>query len=243
MKLLIEKDYESMSLAASKIIVEEIIKNPKAVIGLATGSTPMGMYKELIRMHKEEGLDFSQITTFNLDEYIGLDGDNPCSYRYFMNHELFNHININMENTYVPDGLADDIDGFCKNYDKLIDDVGGIDIQILGIGPNGHIAFNEPDVALSKGTCVVKLTPDTILANSRFFNSMDDVPKTAITMGVGSILKAKKIILLANGIGKAPAIKNLLKDDKISTYVPASFLSLHPDVTIIVDKEASSLLR
>lgn len=243
MKVLIEKDYEGMSRMASKILDETIRKNPMAVIGLATGSTPIGTYKELIRMHKEEELDFSQITTFNLDEYIGLDGDNPCSYRYFMDKELFNHINIKKENTYVPDGLAEDIDAFCKSYDQLIENAGGIDIQILGIGPNGHIAFNEPDVALSKGTCVVKLTPDTILANSRFFKSMDEVPKTAITMGIGSILKARKIILLANGEGKAPAIKNLLKDDKISTYIPASFLSLHPDVTIIIDEAASSLLR
>lgn len=242
MKLIIEQDYESMSSVASKILADEIRNNPKAVLGLATGSTPVGTYKELIRMHKEEGLDFSQITTFNLDEYIGLSGDNPCSYRYFMDTELFNHINIKKENTYVPDGLAEDLDNYCKYYDKKIEEAGGIDIQVLGIGPNGHIAFNEPDVALSKGTCVVKLTPDTIYANSRFFNSLDEVPKTAISMGIGSILKARKIILMANGVGKAPAIKNLLRDDKISTYVPASFLSLHHDVTIIVDKAASSLL-
>lgn len=242
MKLIIEQDYENMSSVASKILADEIRNNPKAVLGLATGSTPVGTYKELIRMHKEEGLDFSQITTFNLDEYIGLSGDNPCSYRYFMDTELFNHINIKKENTYVPDGLAEDLDNYCKYYDKKIEEAGGIDIQVLGIGPNGHIAFNEPDVALSKGTCVVKLTPDTIYANSRFFNSLDEVPKTAISMGIGSILKARKIILMANGVGKAPAIKNLLRDDKISTYVPASFLSLHHDVTIIVDKAASSLL-
>lgn len=243
MKVIIEKDYNLMAGVASRIIAAEVKNNPNIVLGLATGSTPIGTYKELIRMHKEEGLDFSNVTTFNLDEYIGVGKDNPCGYRYFMDNELFNHINIPIENTHVPNGLAEDLDTFCKEYDEKIEAAGGIDIQILGIGPNGHIAFNEPDNALSKGTCVVKLTPDTIYANSRFFNSLDDVPKNAITMGVGSILKAKKIILLANGVNKAPAIKNILKDDKITTYIPATFLMLHPDVTIIVDEEAYSLAR
>lgn len=241
MKVIVKKDDHGISIEASKIIAEEIGNNPKAILGLATGSTPIGTYKELIKMHKEEGLDFSNITTFNLDEYVGLDGGNPNSYRYFMNTELFDQININKNNTFVPDGKALNIEEHCKEYDNKIEGAGGIDIQVLGIGENGHIAFNEPDEALSIGTCKVDLTPETIETNSRFFDSIDEVPKTAITMGIGSIMKAKKIILLANGVKKAEVIKNILKDGKISTKVPASLLLLHPDVTFIVDEDAYSL--
>jgi glucosamine-6-phosphate deaminase len=238
MKILVEKDYDMMSKAAGQIVKEEIAKKPNIVLGLATGSTPGGMYKELIKMHKEEGLDFSKVVTFNLDEYVGLDGDHPNSYRYFMNDILFNHINIDIKNTHVPNGKVEDLEQYCKTYDEIIQEAGGVDIQILGIGENGHIAFNEPDEALSVGTSIVKLTESTIQANSRFFDSIEDVPKTAITMGIGSILKAKKIILLANGKNKTKAIKELLKGDKVSTQMPASFLLLHPDVTIIVDEDA-----
>lgn len=238
MKVLVVKDYEEMSKKTADILIEEIRQKPNIVLGLATGSTPIGTYKELIRCHKEEGLDFSKAKSFNLDEYVGLDGNHPSSYRYFMNEELFNHINIDINNTYVPNGKAENLESYCKEYDKLIDEAGGVDIQILGIGENGHIAFNEPDEALCKGTCITDLTEDTITVNSRFFDNIDEVPKNAITMGIGSILKAKKIILLANGVKKRDAIKKLLEDDKITTYVPASFLLLHPDVTIIVDEEA-----
>lgn len=243
MKVIIEKDYDAISKTTSKIISEIVSEKPNGILGLATGSTPIGAYKELIRMHNEEGLDFSNIKSFNLDEYIGLDGSNPSSYRYFMDNELFNHINIKKENTYVPDGKVQDVESYCHDYDNMIDEAGSIDVQILGIGPNGHIAFNEPDEELSRGTCIVKLTEDTINANSRFFDSIDDVPKFAITMGIGTILKAKKIILLANGKGKANAIKCILMDDKISTKIPASFLLLHPDVTIIVDEDAYSEVK
>lgn len=243
MKVIIEKNSVGISKVASKVIAEVIINNPKAVLGLATGSSAIETYRELIRMHKEEGLDFSQITTFNLDEYIGLDEDNPSSYRYFMNTELFDHVNINKENTFVPDGKSTNIDNYCKEYDKKIEAAGGIDIQVLGIGENGHIAFNEPDEELSVGTCVVKLTPETIKSNSRFFNSIDEVPNTAITMGIGSIMKAKKIILLASGRKKASAITNILNHDKVSTRVPASLLLLHPDVTFIVDEDAYSVSK
>ncbi|WFA09950.1 glucosamine-6-phosphate deaminase [Tissierella sp. Yu-01] len=238
MKIIIEKNYEDVSKTAGKIISDEVRKNPTIVLGLATGSTPMGAYKELIRMHKEEELDFSKVKTFNLDEYLGLDGNNPSSYRYFMDENLFNHINIDKNNTHVPDGKAVNPEEYCKLYDKYIEEAGGIDIQILGVGENGHIAFNEPDNSLSIGTSIEDLTEDTIKVNSRFFDSLEEVPKKAISMGIGSILKARKIILLANGTRKAEAIKNILKCDRISTQNPASFLLLHPDFTLIIDEEA-----
>lgn len=238
MKVIVEKNYEELSKTAANIIKDEIAKKPNLVLGLATGSTPEGMYRELIRLHKEEGLDFSQVTTFNLDEYVGIDKDHPNSYHYYMKTTLFDHINIDPNNTFIPDGKAENPEKYCKEYDRLIEEKGGIDLQVLGIGENGHIAFNEPDEALNVGTSVVNLTESTIQANSRFFDSIDQVPKTAMTMGIGSIMKAKKIILLANGKKKANAIKELLKQDKITTKLPASILLLHPDVTVIVDEEA-----
>lgn len=237
MKVIVEKDYKMLSKKAAEILKEEIENNPSIVLGLATGSTPVETYNELIRYHKEEGLDFSKVKTFNLDEYVGLDGDHPNSYRYFMNENLFNHINIDLDNTFVPDGKALDTIKYCKDYDQFIDQAGGIDIQILGIGTNGHIAFNEPDDSLSVNTSIVDLTQSTIESNARFFDSMDEVPKTAITMGIGSILKAKKIILLASGSSKAEIVKALIEGDRISTQLPASLLLLHPDVTIIVDED------
>lgn len=238
MKLIVKKSYGEVSKEAADIVAAIIRNNPEAVLGLATGSTPIGTYKELIRMYKEEGLDFSNIKSFNLDEYVGLDENHPNSYRYFMNTELFNHINIKKENTHVPDGMVKDIEGYCKQYDKSIEEAGGVDIQILGIGPNGHIAFNEPDKELSVGTFKVKLTDSTIEANKRFFDSIDDVPKTAMTMGIGTIMKAKKIILLATGKAKKDAIRYIIEEGKLNTEVPATLLLLHPDVTIIVDEEA-----
>lgn len=219
-------------------MAEDIRKKPEIILGLATGSTPVGTYKELIKLYDSGKLDFSKVKTFNLDEYIGLDGEHQNSYRYFMNDVLFDHINIDKENTYVPNGKVKNPEDYCKEYDKLIEDAGGIDVQILGIGTNGHIAFNEPADELSAGTSIVNLTQSTINDNSRFFDSMDEVPKTAITMGIGSILKAKKIILLASGKNKAPIMKKLLEGDMISTQLPASFLLLHSDVTVIVDEDA-----
>lgn len=238
MKILIEKDYESMSKAGSKIFIEAIKNNPNIVLGLATGSTPIGMYKEIINCHKKDGLDFSNVRTFNLDEYVGLSGDHPSSYRYFMNNELFNHININQENISIPDGKAKDLNEYCKKYDEKIEEAGGIDLLVLGIGEDGHIAFNEPGEYLSVATNIAKLADSTIEVNSRFFDSVDEVPKTAITMGMGNILKSKKIVLLANGKNKAPVIKELLKGDKVTTNLPVSFLLLHPDVTVIIDEAA-----
>ena len=240
MKLIVEKNYDDISKMAAKIISDKILANPNIVLGLATGSTPIGAYKELIRMYKDGFLDFSNVTSFNLDEYVGLDGNSPYSYRYFMNENLFNHINIKREKTFVPNGKTDNMEDFCKNYDKKIEEAGGIDIQILGIGENGHIAFIEPDSSLPVNTSIVDLTEDTINVNSRFFDSANEVPKTAISMGIGSILKAKSIVLLANGNRKADAIRDILKCEGISTQIPASLLLLHPDVTIIVDEEAYS---
>lgn len=240
MKLFVEKNYDDLSQRASKILIEEIEKNKDIVLGLATGSTPIGTYKKLIKAHIENGLDFSNAKSFNLDEYIGLKGNHPSSYRYFMDNEFFNHINIAKSNTYVPDGTAENLDVYCKEYDRLIEENGGIDIQILGIGSNGHIAFNEPAEELSIGTSIVRLNESTINDNSRFFDSIEEVPTTAISMGIGSILKAKRIILLASGKNKANIISKLLNNVTITTQIPASLLKLHPDVTIIVDKEAYS---
>mgnify|MGYP000882737423 FL=1 len=243
MKLFVEKNYDDLSERASKILIEEIEKKKDIVLGLATGSTPIGTYKRLIKAHKENGLDFSNTKSFNLDEYVGLNGNHPSSYRYYMDNEFFNHINISKSNTYVPNGKAGNLEEYCKKYDKLIEEHGGIDIQILGIGTNGHIAFIEPSEELVISTSIVKLKESTIKDNSRFFNSIDEVPKTAISMGICNILKAKKIILLANGKNKANAMANILDNDKISTKVPGSLLKLHADVTIILDEEAYSETR
>lgn len=232
-----------MSRTAGSLIGKEIRKNPNLILGLATGSTPIGTYKELIRMHKEENLDFSKVISFNLDEYIGLEGIDQNSYRYFMDKELFNDINIKSENTNVPSGVADDMEKYCELYDTMIDEVGGIDLQVLGIGVNGHIAFNEPADSLSMGSFIVNLTNETISANSRFFDSIDEVPKRAISMGIGNIQKAKKIVLLANGKRKAEIIKKILEDETITTQIPASLLLLHQDVTLIVDEDAYSLVK
>ena len=231
-----------MSKKAASLIGKEIKRNPEIVIGLATGSTPIGMYEELIRMYKS-GLDFSKITTFNLDEYYGLASDHEQSYRHFMDNTLFNHININKKNTYVPDGLTKEPNKYGKEYDKMIEDFGGIDVQILGIGRNGHIAFNEPDDELILSTHITNLTKDTINANSRFFDSIDQVPIKAITMGLGTIMKAKKIVLMANGKGKANIMDELLKSKKITTKLPASILLLHHNVTVIMDEEAASVYK
>ena len=243
MKIIIEKNYSDMSAKAASLIGEAIKENNKLILGLATGSTPVGTYEELIRMHKEDGLDFSEVTTFNLDEYYGLSPEDDQSYRYFMEDTLFKHINIKKENTNVPDGLAKNPNEYGKKYDKTIEEQGGIDIQILGIGRNGHIAFNEPDDELILSTHLTGLTKDTIDANSRFFDSIDKVPTKAITMGLGTIMKSKKIILMANGKNKAEIMGELLKQDKVTTNLPASLLLLHPDVTVIMDEEAAELYK
>ena len=241
MRIIITKNYEELSKVAANEMAETIKNNPKAILGLATGGSPIGMYKELIRMNKEGEIDFSTITTVNLDEYVGLSGEHTQSYRYFMNDNLFNHINIDKKNTYVPNGLAENIEEECKNYDAKIADLGGTDVQLLGIGNNGHIAFNEPDQELVAGTHLTGLTEDTIKANARFFDSIDEVPKTALTMGLGGIMKSKKIIVIASGEGKAEAVKAMV-NGKISTNMPASMLQMHRDLVVIIDEAAAKLL-
>ena len=238
MKVLIEKDYKTISEIAARMIRDEIEQKPDLTLGLATGSTPTGLYEELIRLHKEEALDFSNITTFNLDEYVGLPSNHPNSYTYHMRNVLFNHINIKLENTFIPDGKSENLDKACTSYDEMIRDKGGIDLQILGIGENGHIAFNEPSDQLNISTSIVALDDSTIKANSRFFNSVEEIPKTAITMGIGSIMAARKIIIMANGKQKAPIVKKLLEAKHISTHIPASILLLHPNVTFILTEDA-----
>ncbi len=241
MKILIKDNYDELSLEAANIVAEVIKNNPKAVLGLATGSSPVGMYKELVKKYNASEISFREIKTVNLDEYVGLSGDHDQSYRYFMDTNLFNHVDIDKNNTYVPNGIAENLDLETSEYDKIIESLGGQDVQVLGVGPNGHIGFNEPDTKLLMPTHVTDLAESTIEANSRFFESVDDVPKQAISMGLGSIFKAKKIVLLASGENKANAIKSL-KNDYVTTQIPLTLLKLHPDVTIIVDKEAGSLL-
>lgn len=240
MRIIVKENYDEISKEAAKLIQKEIEYNKNSVLGLATGSTPVGTYKELAYKFKEEGLSFKDVTSFNLDEYIGLDGNNTNSYKYFMNENLFKWIDIKKENTYVPNGIANDPIESGIEYDQAILNKGGIDLQILGIGSNGHIAFNEPAESLSLGTTVVELTENTIQDNARFFEDIKDVPTKAITMGIGSIMRAKKIVLLASGKNKADIMGKLLNSPTINTNIPASLLLLHPDVTIICDKEAYS---
>lgn len=242
MKLIVVNNYEELSKVAAKEFSKIIKEKENVVLGLATGGSPVGMYKELIRMYEQKELNFSKTTTVNLDEYIGLNPEHNQSYRYFMNNNLFNHINIDKSNTFVPNGLAEDLEAQCKEYDQKIAELGGIDIQLLGVGNNGHIAFNEPNNELSSGTHIISLTDNTIEANARFFDNIDDVPRKAITMGVGGIMKAKKIILIASGESKAEAIKGIFSG-KITTANPATMLQMHRDVTVIVDEAAAKLIN
>ncbi|QIB27612.1 glucosamine-6-phosphate deaminase [Caloranaerobacter azorensis] len=241
MKVLIVKDYEEMSRKAANIVASQIILKPDSVIGLATGDTPKGMYRELIKLYNNGDIDFANIKTFNLDEYYGLPKENPQSYHYYMMENLFKHINIKKENIYIPNGMAENIEKECEEYEKKIQQAGGIDLQVLGIGRNGHIGFNEPDLKFEAKTHLVELDEDTIKANSRFFNSIEEVPTKAISMGIKTIMHAKKIILLASGKEKAEAIYKAVKGE-ITPKVPASVLQLHPDVILIADEEAASLL-
>lgn len=242
MRLIITKNYEELSKVASEEFAKVIKEKPNAVLGLATGGSPAGMYKEIIKMYKNNEVDFSNVTTVNLDEYVGLNPEHEQSYRHFMNENLFNHVNINIQRTFVPNGLAEDLEEECKEYDNKIKELGGVDIQLLGVGNNGHIAFNEPDDTLSVGTSVVTLTQNTIEANARFFDNIVEVPRQAISMGLGGIMKAKKIVLIASGESKAEAIKGLISG-KITTDNPATMLQMHRDVTIIVDKEAAKFIE
>lgn len=243
MKVIITPTTETMSRKSAEIFAEAIRKKPNCILGLATGGTPVNMYKELIKMHKNEGLDFSKVTTFNLDEYLGLDGSHDQSYRYFMNVNLFDHINVKKENTYVLNGVAEDPTLFCSAYEDMIKSLGGIDIQLLGIGGNGHIAFDEPGSPEDSRTRIVDLTKETIAANSdgRFFSNPKDVPTQALSMGIATIMDTKKIVLIANKESKADAIAKTV-EGAVSVDVPASFLQKHADSIVITDEAAASKL-
>lgn len=241
MKTIVCKTYEEMSTCAAEIMADVMKQTPACVLGLATGSTPVGMYKKLIDMNRAGEIDFSQVTTVNLDEYYPIAPDSDQSYRYFMNVNLFDHVNVDKAKTYVPDGTATDPDEACAAYEALVNKVGPADIQVLGIGQNGHIGFNEPAKALEVGTHVTVLTENTIKANARFFASVDDVPTKALTMGIGTILSAKKIIILASGAAKAEAVSKMLAG-KLDTSCPASMLNLHADVTVICDEAAMNAI-
>ncbi len=232
MKIIRTKNYEEMSLEAAKIMAAQIVLKPDAVLGLATGSSPIGLYDNLVKWNEQGDLDFSAIRSVNLDEYCGLDGTNDQSYRYFMDTHLFNRVNINKENTNVPNGKAADYAAEGARYDELIASLGGIDMQLLGIGPDGHIGFNEPDEFFTKETHVVDLDPSTIEANARFFASADDVPRQAVTMGMGGIMGAKKVLLIASGASKKEILEKALFGP-ITPEVPASLLQLHPDLTVV----------
>lgn len=227
--------------AAATLIAAQIIAKPDSVLGLATGSTPIPTYQELIRLCKGGVLDFSRVRSFNLDEYCNLPVDHEQSYHSFMRQQLFDHINIDPANTRVPDGNARDRAAECASYDTAINQAGGIDIQVLGIGRNGHIGFNEPADAFTYGTHVVNLSQNTIDANARFFDSVDDVPRQAISMGIGNIMACRSVVLIATGESKAEAILRTVHGP-IDPHVPASILSVHPSVTILLDREAASLL-
>ncbi len=237
MKLIVCKNYDEMSAAAASVVADVMKNKPACVLGLATGSTPVGMYQKLIEMNRAGELDFSEVTTVNLDEYYPISPENDQSYRYFMNENLFNHVNIDKARTFVPDGQAADPAAACEAYEETVAKVGAADIQVLGIGQNGHIGFNEPDSALEVKTHVTSLTESTIKANARFFASEADVPTKALTMGIGTILNAKKIIILANGAAKHDAVAKML-EGKLDTSCPASMLNLHADVTVICDEAA-----
>lgn len=232
MKVIHATSYSDLSRKAANIISAQVILKPHSVLGLATGSTPIGTYKQLIEWYNKGDIDFSSAITVNLDEYVGLAPTNEQSYRYFMNENLFKHINVPIENTHVPSGLAKDMEEECVKYDALITNLGGIDLQLLGIGHNGHIGFNEPDNAFEKTTHIVSLGESTIQANARFFEDINEVPNKAITMGIKSIMQAKKILLIANGPDKKDIIEKALYGP-VTPSVPASILQLHPDLTVI----------
>ncbi|HIS56978.1 MAG TPA: glucosamine-6-phosphate deaminase [Candidatus Fimimorpha excrementavium] len=239
MKIYKTKDYDAMSRKAASVIAAQMTLKTDSVLGLATGSTPVGTYKQLIQWYQEGILDFSDITSVNLDEYRGLSPESDQSYRYFMNHNLFDHVNIKKECTYVPDGLEADSETACKKYDEIIEQVGGIDLQILGLGHNGHIGFNEPGEFFEKTTHCVDLAESTIEANKRFFEKEEDVPRQAYTMGIQTIMKAKMILLLVSGEGKAQILRDVICGP-VTPKVPASILQMHPNVIVIADEAALS---
>ena len=233
------KDYEDMSKMAANIIASQVVLKPDCVLGLATGSTPIGAYKNLVEKYEQGDLDFSQVTTVNLDEYKGLPRENDQSYYYFMHDNLFDHVNVKPENTHLPDGTKEDANEECARYEELIRSLGGQDLQLLGLGHNGHIGFNEPDTVFEKTTHCVDLQESTIEANKRFFASADDVPKQAYTMGIGTIMQAKKILVVVSGEDKADTVAKAFFGP-VTPEVPASILQFHKDVILVADEAALS---
>ena len=242
MEVIVSKTYEDMSRAAAEAVAAVLNAKPDAVLGMATGSTPLGLYQELVRMHKKEGLDFSQCTSFNLDEYVGLPVTHSQSYHYFMHENFFKHVNIPPQNVHIPSGTTSNYRAFCDWYEARIKECGGIDVQILGIGSDGHIAFNEPSSSLSSRTRLKTLAKQTIDDNARFFDSREQVPVYAITMGVGTILEARKILMLANGKKKADAVAQAV-EGPVTHMITASALQMHEDVTVYVDEDAAGKLK
>ena len=242
MKIIEASDYNGMSRKAANIISAQVILNPKSILGLATGSTPLGVYQQLIDWFKKGDIDFSGVNSVNLDEYCGLKPRHPQSYHYYMHKNFFDHINIPEQNIHIPDGQSSDIAAECLNYDKLIANLGGIDLQLLGLGITGHIGFIEPNVSFDKTTHKVALERETIISNSRFFDNAEDVPKYAITMGIKSIMQAKKILLIVSGEEKAEILEKSLFGP-VTPLVQASILQLHPDVTVVADTKALSQIH
>jgi glucosamine-6-phosphate deaminase len=232
-------DYEAMSDRATEVVTEQVRKKPGSVIGFATGSTPQGLYRRLIEARRERGLDFSKVTTFNLDEYVGLPPEHEQSYAHYMWSNLFDHVNVNPSRVHIPHGMANDIDEHCQWYERRIEEAGGIDLQILGIGANGHIAFNEPGSSLGSRTRIKTLTTKTVEDNARFFDDPEMVPEYAITMGVGTIMEAETVLLLATGERKTQAMKKTL-EGPLTAMVPASMVQMHRSAHVVVDDEAAS---
>ncbi len=239
MRIYVKKDYEAMSREAANIISAQVILKPDCVLGLATGSTPIGTYRQLVEWYEKGDLDFSEVKTVNLDEYKGLSKDDAQSYYYFMHENLFDKVNIKAENTNLPNGMEADAEKECRRYEDLIRALGGVDLQLLGLGHNGHIGFNEPSGAFAKETHCVDLQERTIEANKRFFASAADVPRQAYTMGIGTILRAKKILIVVSGKDKAETVEKAFFGP-VTPKVPASILQLHPDVTVVADQAAMS---
>lgn len=242
MRVIVENNADAASKRAADWIAKLVRRKPNCILGLATGGTPIDAYNELIRLHKEEKLDFSRVTTFNLDEYVGLSPTHPQSYRFFMQEHLFGQINVRREQTHVPDGRALDFEAYCERYEQMIREVGGIDLQLLGIGTDGHIAFNEPGSSLGSRTRLKSLTKETIRDNARFFGGEEHVPRLAITMGVGTILDARQCLMLATGENKAEAIQ-LAIEGPVSAQITASALQLHREVIVVLDEAAASCLQ
>ncbi|CQR46364.1 Glucosamine-6-phosphate deaminase 1 [Paraliobacillus sp. PM-2] len=242
MDFIIVDNYEEMSKSAAAIFVENVNKKPDTVLGLATGSTPERFYELLINEYKENNVSFENVTSFNLDEYVGISPKNSQSYHYYMNEKLFNHINLPSEQAHLPEGKTDHLQEACEEYEQKINTAGGIDLQLLGIGLNGHIGFNEPGTSFDQETHVVDLAPSTREANARFFDSIDEVPTKAITMGIKTIMQSKQIVLLISGEKKADCLYQLV-NDPVSEDFPASILNQHPNVTIIADKAAASKIN